>query len=167
MDREFAWAWDILDEPRVDTRPVHLGVGGGGHNLQDGLGNGVTLGNPLCGGGDVICALPHGEQMRVNCSLQSLPPCPLRLSSIEHIIWGNNAISNTWRTDSKKISSSSSRITCSVSEDDVDETTSDNLDEELDDDLDDSVENDDVGESLDGDVGDVDMASERGNTSER
>ena len=76
-------------------------------------------------------------------------------------------ISNTWRTESKKISSSSSRITCSVSEDDVDETTSDNLDEELDDDLDDSVENDDVGESLDGDVGDVDMASERGNTSER
>ena len=76
-------------------------------------------------------------------------------------------ISNTWRTDSRKISSSSSRITCSVSEDDVDETTSDNLDEELDDDLDDSVENDDVGESLDGDVDDVDMASERRNTSER
>ena len=85
-------------------------------------------------------------------------------------------ISNTWRTESKKISSSSSRITCSVSEDDVDESTSDNLDEELDDgldnplkgeDLDDSVENDDVGESLDGDVDDVDMASERRNTSER
>ena len=86
-------------------------------------------------------------------------------------------ISNTLRTDSRKISSSSSRITCSVSEDDVDESTSENLDEELDDglddplkgeDLDNSVENDeDVDESLDGDVGDVDMASERGNTSER
>ena len=95
-------------------------------------------------------------------------------------------ISNTWRTESKKISSSSSRITCSVSEDDVDESTSENLDEELDDglddplkgeDLDDSVEDDKLDETLEDDVvddfieddndidksleGDVDMVSEK------
>ena len=34
-DREAAWVRDVLDEPRVDTGPVHLGVGGGGVN--DGL----------------------------------------------------------------------------------------------------------------------------------
>ena len=72
VDWEFAWTWDILDEPRVDTRPIHLGVGGWGHNLQDGLGNGVTLGDTLCGGDDVICVLPHGDQVRVQCGLQSL-----------------------------------------------------------------------------------------------
>ena len=72
MDREFAWTWDILDEPRVDTRPVHFGVGDGSHNLHDGLGDGETLGDPLLGGDDVICVLPHGDQVRVQCGLQSL-----------------------------------------------------------------------------------------------
>ena len=77
-------------------------------------------------------------------------------------------ISNTWRTESKKISSSSSRITCSVSEDDVDESTSDNLDEELDDGLDDHLKGEDLDDFVENDdVGDVEMASERRNTSER
>ena len=72
VDWEFAWTWDILDEPRVDARPVDLGVGGGGHNLQDGPGDGVTLGDPLCGGDDFICVFPHGDQVRVQCGLHSL-----------------------------------------------------------------------------------------------
>ena len=32
MDGESGWTWDVLDEPGVDTGPVHLGVGGGGLN---------------------------------------------------------------------------------------------------------------------------------------
>ena len=94
VDWEAVWDRDILDEPGVDIRPVHLGVGGGGHNLHGGPGDGVTLGDPLRGGYDVVYVLPHGEQMRGHCGLQSplgfLPPCPRRLSSIENIIWGNN-----------------------------------------------------------------------------
>ena len=93
VDQEFAWTWDILDEPRVDTRPVHLGVGDGRHNLHDGPGDGVVLGHPLYGWHNVLCVLPHGEQMRSHSSLESLlgilPVSPPRLSSIINIIWGN------------------------------------------------------------------------------
>ena len=32
MDGESGWTGDVLDEPGVDTGPVHLGVGGGGLN---------------------------------------------------------------------------------------------------------------------------------------
>ena len=77
-------------------------------------------------------------------------------------------ISCTWRTDSKKISSSSSRISCSVNWPCSNKFLDDNLDASVedDDDVDEFIEDDDdVDESLGGDVDDLDLVSDKRNTS--
>ena len=79
------------------------------------------------------------------------------------------SISCTWRTDSKKISSSSSRISCSVSNwpcsnKFLDDTLDASV--EVDNDVDEFIEDDDdVDESLGGDVDDLDLVSDKRNTS--
>ncbi len=73
----------------VHLRNVDDGVGGLDlRDLHNGLGDGLLL-----RWHEVMYILPHGEQVRGHCILQSrlglLPSFPLRLSSIENIIRGN------------------------------------------------------------------------------
>ena len=81
-NRERFWLWQIWQETLVHLGHVDDWVWGS--DLHNGLGD------SLLGGHEVVHVLPHGEQVRGNCSLDSLLgfllPFPLRLSSIENII---------------------------------------------------------------------------------